>query len=148
MPAEVVCVPQQDFCSMPAVNNGFVYSITKQGKARGLVQKLRKAICPSTVLAGCWTSLESAIRFARDLFFCDALGHRVWPSQTCCRSPKSKNESLAGFCRMAVSSSFCCWPNHSELAQNHFPASSLSDGECGGAALQGRLPGACRIGLL
>ncbi|CAJ1355481.1 unnamed protein product [Effrenium voratum] len=34
----VVCVPQQDFCSMPAVNNGFVYSITKQGKMGSVVE--------------------------------------------------------------------------------------------------------------
>ena len=31
--AKVVCVPQQDFCTLPVVTNGYVYNVTEQGTA-------------------------------------------------------------------------------------------------------------------
>ena len=30
---QVVCVPQQDFCRIPRVNNGYVNSVSEEGKA-------------------------------------------------------------------------------------------------------------------
>ena len=34
----VVCVPQQDFCSLPVVTNGYVYNVTEQGTMGSVVE--------------------------------------------------------------------------------------------------------------
>lgn len=36
---KVVCVPQQDFCSLPVVTNGYVYNVTEQGTVTWVFQK-------------------------------------------------------------------------------------------------------------